>query len=114
PELFDQIEKDIRRECLQFLPQQIDIIIDGEVLRCMAQRPQSVHYIRLGLPLLRFQFVAEILVNSRWTGAVEKDENFELFFHGTFFCCHSKRSEESQILSWRIKGDILDVSLRST
>ena len=71
PELFDQIEEDIGRERLQFLPQQIDIIIDRQMLRSVAQSAERVHHIRLGLPLFRFQFVTEILVHSRRTGAVE-------------------------------------------
>ena len=83
-ELFDQIENDIGRERLQFLPQQIDIIKDGEMLRCVPERAERVHDVRLGFPIFRFQFVAEILVDGGRTCAVEKHENFEFLFHVLF------------------------------
>ena len=51
------------------------------MLRCVAERHERVHHIRLGLPLFRFQFVAKVLVNSRRTCAVEQNENLELLFH---------------------------------
>ena len=38
PELFHQIEKNVGRERLQFLPEQIDIVEDGEMLRVVAER----------------------------------------------------------------------------
>ncbi|PYI95309.1 MAG: hypothetical protein DMF00_16090 [Verrucomicrobia bacterium] len=92
--MFDQIEKDIWRERLQFLPQEIDIVIDGQMLRCVPHRAERFHHIRLGLPLFRFQFVAEILVDGRRTCAVEQNENLEFLLHVLFLVrYHSERSE---------------------
>jgi hypothetical protein len=53
------------------------------MLRCVPQGAERFHYIRLGLPLFRFQFVTEILVNSRRTCAVKQDEDFQLLLHAT-------------------------------
>src|SRR5437667_3929528 len=60
PELFDKVEKNIRRECLEFLPQKIDIIKDGEMLRRVSKRAERGHDVRLSLPILRFHLLAEI------------------------------------------------------
>ena len=55
PELFDQVEKNVGRERLQFLPQKIDVVVDGEMLRRVAERAERGHDVRLGLPIFRFQ-----------------------------------------------------------
>src|SRR2546423_210868 len=51
------------------------------MLRRVPHRAERVHHIRLGLPLFRLQFVAEILVHSGRTCAVEQNENLEFLFH---------------------------------
>src|ERR1043166_7686700 len=38
--LFDEIEKNVGRTGLQFLPHKIDIVVDGEMLRGMTEFPQ--------------------------------------------------------------------------
>ena len=54
PELFDEIEKDIGREGLQFLPYEVDIIVDGEMLRSVTEFAERGHDVSLGFPVLRF------------------------------------------------------------
>ena len=95
-ELVDQIEKDIGREGLQFLPQQIEIVEDGQMLRCVAQRAERGQHVRLGLPIFRFQLLAEILVDGRRTCAVEERENFEFLFHVRSFRAERSGVEESR------------------
>src|SRR5207244_8174475 len=60
-ELFDQVEKNIGREGFQFLPEKIDIVKNGEMLRRVAKRAERGHDVRLSLPILRFHFLAEVL-----------------------------------------------------
>jgi len=36
------------------------------------------------LPILRFHFLAEVLIDGGGTCAVEKDEDFEFLFHAIF------------------------------
>src|SRR5437667_8701967 len=80
-ELFDQVEKNIGREGFQFLPEKIDIVKNGEMLRRVAKRAERGHDVRLSLPILRFHFLAEVLIDGGGTCAVEKDEDFEFLFH---------------------------------
>src|SRR5437867_9188360 len=53
-ELFDQVEKNIGREGLQFLPEKIDIVKNGKMLRGVAERAECGHDVCLGLPVLCF------------------------------------------------------------
>ncbi len=68
-ELVGEVEKDIGREGLQFLPEQIEIVEDGEMLRRVAERAERGQDVRLGFPILRLQFRAQILIErggTRW------------------------------------------------
>src|SRR5947207_7281401 len=80
-ELFDEIEKNIRRERLQFLPEKIDIVKNGKMLPRVAERAERGHDVRLGLPILRFHLLAEVLIDGSGTCAVEEDEDSEFFLH---------------------------------
>jgi hypothetical protein len=80
-ELFDEIEKNVGRTSLQFLAHQIDIIVDGKMLRRVSELAERGHNVRLGLPVFGFQFLAEILIQFGGTCAVEEQEDFELLFH---------------------------------
>jgi hypothetical protein len=80
-ELFDEVEKNVRSKGLQFLTHKIDIVIDGEMIRRMAERTQRSHNVSLGLPVLRFHLFGEVLVERGRTCAVEKYEDFEFLFH---------------------------------
>jgi hypothetical protein len=80
-ELFDEVEKNIGRERLQFLPEKIDIVENGEMLRRVAERAERGHDVRLGLPILRFHLLAEVLIDGGGTCTVEKHEDFEFLFH---------------------------------
>ena len=84
-ELFDQVEKNVRREGLEFLPHKIDIVVDGEMLGGVTELAERGHDVRLGFPILRFHFLTEILIDSGRAGAVEKHEDFEFLFHGSLF-----------------------------
>ena len=85
PELFDKVEKNIGRKRLQFLPKKIDIIEDREMFRRVTERAERGHDVRLGFPILRFQLLAEVLIDGGRTCAVEKNENFEFLFHKQLF-----------------------------
>ena len=54
------------------------------MLRRVAKRAERGHDVRLGLPILRFHLLAEILIDGGGTCAVEKDEDFEFLFHVIF------------------------------
>src|SRR5207247_10652963 len=84
PTLSEKIEKYIVRECLDFMPQQIDSVKDREMLCRMAARPKRSHDIRLGFPILRFHLIAEVLIDGGGTCAVEKHQDFEFLFHVIF------------------------------
>src|SRR5437667_6109126 len=73
-ELFDQVEKNIGREALQFLPEKIDIVKNGKMLRRMAERAERGADVRLCLPVLSFHLLAEILIDGSASCALQKDE----------------------------------------
>jgi hypothetical protein len=50
----------------------------------MAERPERSHDVRLGFPILRFHLLAEVLIETGGTCAVEKHEDFEFLFHVVF------------------------------
>ena len=83
-ELFDQVEKNVGREIFQFLPDQIKIIENGEMLSRVAERPERLHHVRLGFPILRLHLLAQVLVDLGGAAAVEKNENFEFLFHARY------------------------------
>src|SRR5437667_7338907 len=104
PELLDQVEKNVRREGLQFLPHKIDIVVDGEMLGGVTELAERGHDVRLGFPILRFHFLAEILIEGGRACTVEQHENFEFLFHGSLFgalefssekIIHHQRRDES-------------------
>ena len=107
-ELFDQIEKDVGRERLQFLAQKIDIVVDGEMLGRVAERAERAHDIGFGLPFFRFQFIAEILINRGRTCAVEEHQDFEFLFHDCVVSVIPTEVEES--LSISAKMDVREYS----
>ena len=80
-ELVGQIENHIRREALQLLPEQIEIVEDGEMLGRVAELAERGEDVRLGFPILRLHLRAQILVDRRRTDGVEKGEDFEFLFH---------------------------------
>ena len=84
-ELFDEIEKNVGRTGLQFLPHEIDIVVDGEMLRSVTELAQRGHDVRLGFPVLCFQLFCEVLIEFGGTCAVEQHEDFEFLFHAKFF-----------------------------
>ena len=84
PELFDQVEKNIGRARLQFLPEKIDIVEDREMFRRVTERAERGHDVRFGFPILCLQLLAEVLIDCRWTCAVEKHEDFKFLFHAIF------------------------------
>ena len=86
-ELFDQVEKNVRREGLEFLPHKIDIVVDGEMLGGVTELAERGHDVRLGFPILRLHFLREILIDSGRAGAVEKHEDFEFLFHDFVLEC---------------------------
>src|SRR4029077_19606536 len=47
----------------------------------MADGPERSHDVRFGFPILRFHFLAEVLIERCRTCAVEKHEDFEFLFH---------------------------------
>jgi len=83
-ELLDQIEKNVRLEAFHLLPDKIDIVEDGEMLGGVTEFAERRHHVRLGLPILRFHLLAQVLVDLGRTNAVEKDEDFEFLFHARY------------------------------
>ena len=83
-ELLDEVEKNVGREGLQFLPDQIDIIINGEVFRRVTELTERGHNVRLRFPVLRLQLLCEVLIELGRTCAVKEHEDFEFLFH--LFC----------------------------
>ena len=81
PELLDEVEKNIGSEGFQFLAKKIDIVVDREMLRRVAERAKRCHDVRLGLPVLCLQLLREILIDGCRTCAVEKHQHFKFLFH---------------------------------
>ena len=80
-ELVGQIENDVGREGFQFLPQQIEIVEDGEMFRGVAERAERGQDVCLGFPILGLHLLAQVLVDRGRTDGVEKGEDFEFLFH---------------------------------
>ena len=97
PELFDEIEKNVRCEGFEFLAYEIDIVVNGKMLRHMTHRAERRHDVCLGFPVLRLQLLCEILVDGCGACAVEKHQNFEFLFHD-FLCLSVIPSEVEESL----------------
>ena len=80
-ELIGQIENDVGGEGFQFLPEQIEIVEDGEMLRRVTQLAERRQDVCLGFPILRLHLLAQVLVDRRGTDGVEKREDFEFLLH---------------------------------
>ena len=80
-ELVGEIENDVRRKAFQFLPEQIEVVEDGEMLGRIAKRAERGQDICLGFPILRLHLRAQVLVDRRRADSVEKREDFEVSFH---------------------------------
>ena len=83
-ELLDQIEKNIRRERFQFLPQKIDIVENREMLGAVTEAAERFHHVGFRFPVFGLHLGREILVDRGRSAAVEKNENFEFLFHCLF------------------------------
>ena len=64
------------------MPEQIEIVEDGEMLRRVTKLAERGQDVRLGFPILRLHLRAQVLVDRRRTDGVEKREDFEFLFHG--------------------------------
>jgi len=82
--MFDQVEKNVRLEAFHFWPDKIDLIEDGEVLGSVTELAERGHHVRLGLPILRLHFLAQVLVDLGRTNAIEKDQDFKFLFHARY------------------------------
>jgi hypothetical protein len=60
----------------------------------MAERPERSHDVRLGFPILRFHLLAEVLIETGGTCAVEKHEDFEFLFHDFVMSSEVETSRE--------------------
>ena len=67
-ELVGQIENYVGREAFQFLPQQIEVVEDGEVFCGVAERTERGQDVRLGFPILRFHLLAQVLIDRGRAG----------------------------------------------
>src|SRR5262245_35825361 len=85
PELFDEVEKNVRSEGFHFLAHKIDVVVNSEVLGHVTDFTERSRDVRLGFPVFRFQFLREILIDGCRTCAVEQNEDFELLFHSRYF-----------------------------
>ena len=82
--MFDQVEKDVRLEAFHLLPDKIDIVEDGEMLRGVTELAQRGHHVRLGFPIFRLHLLAQVLVDLGRADAVEQDQDFESLFHARY------------------------------
>ncbi len=83
-ELVGEVENDVGREAFQFLPEQIEVVEDGEMLGRVAELAERGQNVGLGFPILRLQLRAQVLVDRRRRDGVEKGEDFEFLFHVYF------------------------------
>ena len=80
-ELIREVEENVRREGLQLLPEQIEIVENGEMFRGVTEGAERVQDVGLGFPILRLHLRAQILIDRRRSDRVEKREDFEFLFH---------------------------------
>ena len=95
--MLDQIEKNVGRERFQLLPNEIDIVVDGQMFRDVTKRTERVHDVRFGLPILCLQLLAEILIKPGRTCAIEEHQHFEFLFHAFSISVIPTEVEESLI-----------------
>ena len=68
-ELVGEVEDDVRLEALELLPQQVEVVEDGEVFDRVAEFGERGEDVGLGLPIVGLQLGAEVLVDAssaRW------------------------------------------------
>ena len=70
-ELIGEVEDHVRLEALQFLPQQIEVVEDGEMRRFMTKFTKRGEDVRLGLTILGPQLGPHILVERGGRDGVE-------------------------------------------
>ena len=80
-ELVGQIKNYVGREGFQFLPQQIEIIKDGEMFCGVAEHAERTQDVCLSFPILGFHLLAQVLIDGGRPDGVEKGQNFEFLFH---------------------------------
>src|SRR4030095_11400879 len=76
-ELVGEVKNYIRPEGFQFLPQQVKIIKDGEMLFGIAKGVESAQDVCFGFPVLGFHLLAQVLIDGGRPDGVEKREDFE-------------------------------------
>ena len=74
-ELIGQIENHVRLEGCQLLPQQIEIIKNGEMFCGVAEGSQRAQDVGLGFPILRLHFLAQVLIDRGRPDGVEQGED---------------------------------------
>ena len=80
-ELVGQIKNYVRREVFQFLPQQIEIVENGEMFRGVTERAERTQDVCLSFPILGLHLLAQVLIDRGRPDGVEKGEDFEFLFH---------------------------------
>jgi hypothetical protein len=61
------------------LPQQIEVVEDGEMLRRVAKRAERSQDVRLGFPILRLHLRAQVLVDRRGNLASKSTRTLSFF-----------------------------------
>ena len=84
PELVGQVEDHVRAEGLQLLPQEIEVVEDGQMLVGIAELAQGGEHAGLGLPVGGLQLGTQILVERRGSDGIKQGENFQFLGHGYF------------------------------
>ena len=82
--LICKVEDEIGCEALQLLPQQIEIVEDGEVFHHVTEFGKGGEDVGFGFPIIGFQFGAQILIQRRGRDRIEQGEDFEFLLQGYF------------------------------
>ena len=81
-ELIGQVENGIGLEELKFLPEQIEVVENREMILFVTELVQCCEHVSFGFAILGFEVLGQIGIDPRRRQRIEQREDFELLLHG--------------------------------
>jgi hypothetical protein len=80
-ELIGEVEDDVGFEGLEFLANQIEVVVNGEMLGGVAKLTEGFEEIGLGLAVLDFEIGLKVLLEGGGGHGIEQGQDFKFAFH---------------------------------